>query len=57
VFLKPLPASPYQGRSFPLIRGIEGVIITANLPYIKNQDFENIDKEVLKNDPHIALFG
>gem|GEM_PF-3883347 len=57
MFLKPLPASPYQGRSFPLIRGIEGVIITANLPYIKNQDFENIDKEVLKNDPHIALFG
>lgn len=33
------------------------IIITANLPYIKNGDFENMDKEVLENEPHIALFG
>lgn len=32
------------------------LIITANLPYIKNWDFENMDKEVLANEPHIALF-
>lgn len=35
----------------------KNLIITANLPYIKNKDFENIDKEVLDNEPHIALFG
>lgn len=34
----------------------KNLIITANLPYIKNGDFENMDKEVLENDPHIALF-
>lgn len=34
----------------------ENVILTANLPYIKDWDIDNIDKEVLKNDPHIALF-
>lgn len=33
------------------------VLITANLPYIKNWDFINMDKEVLENEPHIALFG
>lgn len=35
----------------------KNIIITANLPYIKNGDFENMDKEVLENEPHIALFG
>ena len=34
----------------------KNIIITANLPYIKNWDFDNMDKEVLENDPHIALF-
>lgn len=33
------------------------IIITANLPYIKDGDIDNIDKEVLENEPHIALFG
>ncbi len=33
------------------------IIITANLPYIKNGDIANMDKEVLENEPHIALFG
>jgi methylase of polypeptide subunit release factors len=33
------------------------IVITANLPYIKNWDFLNVDKEVLQNEPHIALFG
>ncbi len=35
----------------------KNIIITANLPYIKNWDFANMDKEVLENEPHIALFG
>lgn len=35
----------------------KNLIITANLPYIKNWDFENMDKEILANEPHIALFG
>lgn len=34
----------------------KNLIITANLPYIKNGDIENMDKEVLENEPHIALF-
>jgi len=34
----------------------KNLLITANLPYIKNWDFENMDEEVLQNDPHIALF-
>lgn len=33
------------------------IIFTANLPYIKNWDFQNMDKEVLDLEPHIALFG
>ncbi len=32
------------------------IIITANLPYIKNWDFENMDKETIKFEPNIALF-
>jgi len=35
----------------------QNLIITANLPYIKNGDIENMDQEVLENEPHIALFG
>jgi len=35
----------------------KNLLITANLPYIKNGDFANMDTEVLKNDPHLALFG
>ena len=31
-------------------------IITANLPYIKDNDFDNIDKEVVKNEPSLALY-
>lgn len=33
------------------------IIITANLPYIKDGDIDNMDKEVLENEPHLALFG
>ncbi len=33
------------------------IIFTANLPYIKNGDFENMSQETLENEPHLALFG
>ena len=32
------------------------IIITANLPYIKNNDFENMDKEVYNFEPSLALY-
>ena len=31
-------------------------IITANLPYIRDNDFDNMDKEVVKNEPELALY-
>ncbi len=31
-------------------------IITANLPYIKDRDYENMDKEVILHEPEIALY-
>ena len=33
------------------------IIITANLPYIKNNDFENMSKETIKYEPDSALYG
>ncbi len=33
------------------------LIITANLPYIKQDDFKNMDKSVIKYEPHTALYG
>jgi len=32
------------------------LVITANLPYIKNNDFWNMDKEVILYEPEIALY-
>lgn len=34
----------------------KNVIITANLPYIKNEDFENMDDWVFFFEPNVALF-
>jgi methylase of polypeptide subunit release factors len=34
----------------------ESLIITANLPYIKNWDFENMDKETIEFEPDSALY-
>lgn len=34
----------------------KNLIITANLPYIKNDDFDNISKETYIYEPNIALF-
>jgi len=31
-------------------------IITANLPYIKNEDFWNMDQEVILHEPSVALY-
>jgi len=34
----------------------KNLIITANLPYIKNGDFKNMSKETIDFEPNIALF-
>lgn len=31
--------------------------VTANLPYIKNWDFNNMDRSVIQHEPKIALYG
>jgi len=36
--------------------GVSNIIITANLPYIKNWDFENMDEETVKFEPDLALY-
>jgi len=36
--------------------GIFNIIITANLPYIKNWDFENMDEETIEYEPDLALY-
>ncbi|MCD5380548.1 peptide chain release factor N(5)-glutamine methyltransferase [Candidatus Gracilibacteria bacterium] len=33
------------------------LIITANLPYIKEEDYGNMDKEVILHEPSLALYG
>jgi len=40
----------------PKGREIENIIITANLPYIKNRDFENMDLETIIFEPDLALY-
>jgi methylase of polypeptide subunit release factors len=32
------------------------LVITANLPYIKNGDFKNIDDETMEFEPDLALY-
>ena len=34
----------------------KNIIITSNLPYIKNWDIKNIDKETLQFEPNLALY-
>jgi len=43
---------------FPLLarEGARGWVITANLPYIKNEDFWNMDREVILHEPAVALY-
>lgn len=38
------------------LRG-KSLCITANLPYIKNGDHENMDKSVIAHEPNLALYG
>lgn len=48
---------PLSGTSFEKGRKlINNLIITANLPYIKNWDFENIDPETVEFEPDLALY-
>ncbi|RAL57938.1 hypothetical protein BLD25_01115 [Candidatus Gracilibacteria bacterium GN02-872] len=35
----------------------KNLLITANLPYIKENDFKNMSKEVIQFEPNLALFG
>lgn len=42
-----------QSQKYPLSKNL---CITANLPYIKNNDFENMAKSVIDFEPDIALF-
>ena len=35
---------------------IDNLIITANLPYIKNEDFWNMDQDVILHEPALALY-
>ncbi len=39
------------------IENQNNIIITANLPYIKNEDYWNMDKEVILHEPSVALYG
>ena len=43
----------------PLLQegGATHLVVTANLPYIKDNDFKNIDDSVNHHEPHLALFG
>ncbi len=51
-----LISSP-ENISFEKERFIEKkIIITANLPYIKNGDFENMDEETINFEPSLALY-
>jgi len=34
----------------------KNIIITANLPYIKDKDYKNMDKSVIEYEPRIALY-
>ena len=59
-FLRPPLSPPYQGGPLLTKEGLGEVstlIITANLPYIKNEDFDNMDNWVFFFEPNIALFG
>jgi release factor glutamine methyltransferase len=35
----------------------KNIIITANLPYIKDNDFQNMDQSVYIHEPNLALYG
>jgi release factor glutamine methyltransferase len=35
---------------------LNNIIITANLPYIKNWDFKNMDKQTVEFEPNLALY-
>jgi len=35
----------------------KNIVITANLPYIRDEDYKNMDNSVIKYEPKIALYG
>lgn len=50
--------SDLLSKIFPLLtrEQVMDWVITANLPYIKNEDFWNMDQEVILHEPSIALY-
>ncbi len=36
---------------------VDTLVITANLPYIKDSDYWNMDKDVILHEPSVALYG
>lgn len=54
-FLVENPLAPFSGGKEHLFKEKE-IVITANLPYIKDWDCENIDNETLKFEPGLALY-
>lgn len=57
--IEQIQSSILNSFSFPGERGCnleKNVIITANLPYIKDNDFKNIDKETVQYEPNLALY-
>ncbi len=52
--IKPFLTSPCHGKNNYSIN--KNIIITANLPYIKNEDFWNVDKETIEFEPALALY-
>ncbi|MCT4617428.1 MAG: peptide chain release factor N(5)-glutamine methyltransferase [Candidatus Gracilibacteria bacterium] len=55
--LKQSDLANYFLESLDELKGVKNVIITANLPYIKNRDFINMDQEVIFFEPSVALYG
>lgn len=51
-FLRPRPNPLLHGGEVPA-----NMVITANLPYIKQDDFENMDTSVYTHEPRLALYG
>lgn len=48
--------SPFLSQRNLLDNDLSSLIITANLPYIKKNDFENMDSQVYDFEPELALY-
>jgi release factor glutamine methyltransferase len=63
--IEKLAAGTIELRESNLLSGVfhdedvtgKNLCITANLPYIKDGDFKNMDQQVVRNEPNRALYG